>query len=154
MTVKAKLCIDAGCGENCQPGFVGMDKRKLKGVDVTHDLEVFPWPFEDGSAEVIKMSHVFEHIKPWLTIDLINECWRILKVGGKLVISAPYGYSYRFIQDPTHCNPINEATFAYFDPREDLYNVYKPKPWTVELCYWQVHGDIEVSMSKMNGAGK
>lgn len=146
---KAKLCIDAGCGNNCQPGFVGMDKRALKGVDVVHDIEDIPWPFETESAEVIKMTHVLEHIKPWLILDLFAECHRILKLDGKLLISMPYGVSYRFVQDPTHCNPMNEASFAYFDPKEPLYQVYKPPPWTVEMCYWMVTGDIEVCMSKI-----
>ena len=153
MKIKGKLCIDAGCGDNRQPGFVGMDKRQLDGVDVVHDIEDIPWPFEPGSAEIIKMTHVVEHLKPWLFLDVINECWRVLKPDGKLLISAPYGVNYRFVQDPTHCNPINEATFAYFDPNEKLYEVYKPPPWKVDLCYWHVHGDIEVSMSKLNGGG-
>ena len=34
--MKAKLNLDVGCGENCQPGFVGMDIRKVKGVEIIH----------------------------------------------------------------------------------------------------------------------
>lgn len=35
--------LDIGCGGNKQEGFIGMDKRELPGVDIIHDLEVFPW---------------------------------------------------------------------------------------------------------------
>ncbi len=31
---KAGILLDIGCGGNKQKGFVGMDKRKLKGVDI------------------------------------------------------------------------------------------------------------------------
>lgn len=152
--VEAKLCLDIGCGDNCQPGFVGMDIRKLKGVEVVHDAEIFPWPFEEEEAAVVKMSHLVEHIKPWLTIDLIDECWRVLEIEGQLLISTPYGGSFRYYQDPTHCNPWVEATAAYFDPREPLYQIYKPKPWRIENLFWTVHGDIELVMNKIKEAGK
>lgn len=152
--IKAKLCIDVGCGEKIQPGFIGMDKRKLDDVEIVHDAEVFPWPFEDNSVSVIKMSHFVEHVKPWLTVDLINECWRILEPDGKLLISTPYAGGFRYWQDPTHCNGFNEATFSYFDPREPLYQIYRPKPWRIDNLFWQIHGDIEVSMTKINGENK
>ena len=146
--VKGKLCIDVGCGDNCQPAFVGMDKRDLDGVDIVHDVEVFPWPVEDDSVHVLMMSHIVEHIKPWLQIDFMNEAWRVLKQGGLLLISTPYGGSYRYNQDPTHCAPWNEATVAYFIKDTGLYNVYKPKPWSLEKCNYYIQGDLEVVLRK------
>lgn len=151
--VKAKLCLDIGCGQNIQPGFVGMDKRKLPGVEIVHDIEVFPWPFKAGEASVIKMSHVVEHIKPWFQLDLINECWRVLAMGGTLAVSTPYGGSYRYFQDPTHCSPWVEATVAYFDPREPLWTIYEPKPWQIQDCYWKIYGDLEFTMIKIEEKG-
>ena len=154
MDIKGKLCLDVGCGSNIQPGFVGMDKRKLPGVDIEHDIEVIPWPIDDGAASVIKMSHVVEHIKPWLTIGLMDECWRVLEVGGTLAISTPYGGSYRYYQDPTHCNGWNEATLAYFDPRESLYPVYRPKPWHITYAFWRIYGDVEATFEKIAEGGQ
>ena len=104
------ILLDIGCGENKNKGFVGMDKRPLEGVDIVHDLEVFPYPLEDESCNTIVGSHIVEHIKPWLMIDFMNELWRLLKPDGQLAFSLPYGWSFGFIQDPTHCNPCNEAT--------------------------------------------
>ena len=31
--------LDVGCGSNKQHGYVGMDIRKIKGVDIVHDAE-------------------------------------------------------------------------------------------------------------------
>ena len=144
------ILLDIGCGGNKQPGFVGMDKRELEGVDIVHDLEVFPYPLEDEECLTIKGSHIYEHIKPWLSIDFMNELWRLLKVDGQLMLSMPYGWSYGYIQDPTHCNPANEATFQYFDKDSPLYNIYKPKPWHIEFCSWQQTGNLEVILRKVS----
>lgn len=143
--------LDIGCGENKQPGFVGMDKRNLPGIDVVHDLEVFPWPLEDECCSVIVASHILEHIKPWLTLDIFNEMWRVMKPGGQLAIALPYAGSPGFWQDPTHCNGFNEATFQYFDPAYPLYQIYKPKPWRIEKGFpvWQATGQLEVMMVKI-----
>lgn len=149
--------LDVGCGANKQLGFVGMDKRQVKGpdgkdiVDVIHDIEVFPWPFADESVLDILCSHIIEHIKPWLMVDFMDEMWRVMKPGGQLVISMPYGVSYPYVQDPTHCNPCNEATFQYFDPRFPLYKIYEPKPWLISFGFptWIAGGWLELLMRKL-----
>jgi predicted SAM-dependent methyltransferase len=145
---KLKFNLDIGCGENCQKGFVGLDKRNLPGVEIVHDIEVFPWPIETESVDVAMMSHLVEHIKPWLTIDVMDECWRILKDGAMLFVSTPYAGTFRYFQDPTHCNPWNEATTEYFVKGTPLYDVYKPKPWKLEKRVWHIHGDLEFVLTK------
>ena len=124
MPIKKGIMLDIGCGGNKQPSFTGMDRRELPGVDIVHDLEVFPYPLEDESCLTIVGSHIVEHIKPWLMLDFMNELWRILIPGGQLALSMPYGVSYGFVQDPTHCNSVNEATWTYFDPDHPLYQIY------------------------------
>lgn len=145
------ILLDIGCGESKRPGFVRLDKRDLPGIDIVHDLEVFPYPIEDESVLVIVGSHIIEHIKPWLMIDFMNELWRILKPLGQIAFIHPYGYSDGFIQDPTHCNPCNEVTWQYFDNRSALYDIYKPKPFNIEHGFpqWQANGNLEVLMRKI-----
>ena len=142
--------LDIGCGDNKQQGFLGMDKRQLEAVDVVHDLESFPYPFEDDSCLVIKGSHIVEHIKPWLMIDFMNELWRIMKVDGQLLLSHPYGVNSLFVQDPTHCNPCSEVTWQYFDSRQPLHGIYKALPWLIADGFpvWQATGNMEVVMRK------
>lgn len=144
-----EILLDVGCGSHKQEGFVGMDNRALPGVDVVHDVEDLPWPFEEGSVDGIVMSHLMEHIKPWLTIDVMNEAHRILKEGGQLFVMMPYGTSFGYTQDPTHCNPWNEVTPTYFDPEmNSLYSVYTPKPWKIESCYVDPKENLEIVFKK------
>jgi len=144
------LNLDLGCGDSIRDGFIGMDKRPLPNVAIVHDLEVFPYPIPDGVVNTIIMSHVIEHIKPWLMLDLMNEVWRILKVGGKIALSLPYGVGHGFVQDPTHCNPCNETTWEYFSPDHYMWNIYKTKPFFIEMNTWQEGGFMEVLLRKIS----
>jgi predicted SAM-dependent methyltransferase len=141
--------LDVGCGFNKQDGFIGMDKRSLPNVDIVHDVEVFPWPIPSGSCGVILMSHLVEHIKPWLTIDLMDEAWRVMASNGVLLVATPYARSYGYLQDPTHCNPWVEATVTYFVKGQPLYEIYKPKPWKAEKVTWNNHGNLEFVLRKI-----
>jgi SAM-dependent methyltransferase len=143
--------LDIGCGENKQGGgFVGIDKRDLPGVDIVHDLEVFPYPLPDECCLVIVGSHIIEHIKPWLTIDFMNELWRIMKPEGQLALCTPYAGSPGYWVDPTHCNGFVAGTFQYFDPDYPLWQIYKPHPWKIEKGFpvWQVTGNLEILLRK------
>jgi len=147
---KSGIDLDVGCGSNKQPHFLGMDRRKTPVVDIVHDAEIFPWPLPDNSCNKVLMSHLVEHIKPWLMIDLMDEIWRVLKLGGQLLIAVPYATSFGFYQDPTHCNPCNEATFTYFDPRKYLFRIYEPKPWSLVRNAYQINGNMEIILEKMS----
>jgi hypothetical protein len=152
MRVKAKtgIMLDLGGGNSKRPGFVSIDKRKLPTVDIVHDLEKIPYPLKDESVITMVASHLVEHLKPWLMIDIFNEWWRIGKVECELAISMPYGYSSGFLQDPTHCNACNEATWQYFDPSFPLYKVYEPKPWKIKFGpVYQANGNMEVLLQKI-----
>jgi hypothetical protein len=88
----------------------------------------------------------------------MDELWRVLKVGGEVALSLPHGSSQGYLQDPTHCNACNEATFAYFDPEEPntgglLWQFYKPKPWRIKYLSWNPAANIEVVLVKreLNG---
>jgi len=150
------VAFDVGCGGNKAKGFIGMDIRKLPGVDIVHDLEVFPYPVPDGCCHTIRASHIYEHIKPWLSIKFMDELWRMLKVGGALALGMPYGVNDNYQQDPTHCNPANFATWQYFDPRYPLYDIYEPEQWEIGVGFpaYQQNGNMEVFMEKIKTLNK
>lgn len=147
--------LDIGCGEVKRENFVRLDKRKLPGIDIVHDLEVFPYPLPDDCCLTIVGSHLIEHIKPWFRHQMFNELWRITKVGGRLALNTPYAGSFAFHQDMTHVGPgYNEASFQYLDPRYPLWKIYKLKPWTIVTGFpmWQVNGNLEVVLEKIKEA--
>jgi SAM-dependent methyltransferase len=143
--------LDIACGGNKQEGFTGIDIRALPEVDIVHDLEIFPWPIEDESVNIAIASHFLEHVKPWLSIDILDEVWRVLCFGGTFAASVPYPGSRGFWQDPTHCNGWSEVTWQYFDPGYPLYSIYKPLPWKIKEGFpvWQTNGNLEVIMEKV-----
>jgi hypothetical protein len=99
-----------------------------------------------------------EHLGDWQDstprfVRFMNEVWRVMKPNGQLAIVAPHGYSPGFLQDPSHCNEISEATFAYFDPLEPhaggmLWRIYKPRPWKIESMNWDVSASVEILLRK------
>jgi len=145
--------LDIGCGANKQHGFVGLDIRKLPGVDIVQNLEEFPWPLPNECASMAMASHIVEHINPHggVFLRFMDEVWRVLQPAGKFMIAVPYAGSPGYWQDPTHCNGCNEATWAYFDPLEAggyLYKIYKPKPWKIIESSWNMNGNMEIVLEK------
>ena len=149
------IFLDIGCGGLTQPGWVGLDIRDLPGVDIVHDVEEFPWPLPDGCVKLALASHLIEHINPhkFGFINFMDEVWRIMKEGGEFAISVPHGSSQGYIQDPTHVNPCNEATWDYFCPDREsgLYNIYKPRPWRVKFLTANPSANMEVVLVKISG---
>ena len=156
--------IDLGCGEQKSRGFIGVDFREAPGVDVVQDLTKFPWTaIPDEVAFMVVASHVLEHINPDSPspqlkglIDFMDEVWRILKPEGQFAFVVPYGGNHSYFQDPTHVNPINEITLAYFDPLarnaygqlHNAYTIYRPLPWKIVSCSYAVNGILEVLLEK------
>lgn len=56
--------LDIGCGQNKNPGFIGIDYEAYLGVDIVHNVELFPWPLPDECAHIAVTSHLLEHLNP------------------------------------------------------------------------------------------
>lgn len=148
MCICNSVNLDLGCGPTPQKGFVGIDKRDVGHVDIVWNLETFPWPFPESCGYKILCSHLFEHIDPANSIDFMNELWRVCHPNGQLLMIVPHGRSFGYLQDPTHRNPCNEATWDYFDPmhKSRLWSIYAPKPWKVVRRHYSPTANIEVIM--------
>jgi SAM-dependent methyltransferase len=117
--------LDLACGlSKKDTDYIGVDYIKVDGVDIVHNLTVYPWPFEDESVDEIHTSHYVEHIPHNINnendkrdglIQFMDECYRILKTGGKLNILVPFGSSIRAFQDPTHERFLFKESFYYFN---------------------------------------
>ena len=144
--------LDVGSGENQEPGFINMDRRKLKGVDIVQDVEK-PWSLPDECITLIMARHLVEHINPANQgfLKFMDECWRVLKVGGQMMLVTPYAGSAGYWADPTHINGCTPKTWSYFDPLDSnglFYYQYRPKPWKILKCFFQVDGNMEVLLEK------
>lgn len=103
--------INFGCGEDYKEGWVNVDKCKVK-ADLIYDLDVFPYPFKDSSADYILCRSVLEHLKDY--ISALKEMHRILKSGGMIEIFVPHFSCANAFADPTHKHFFAYKTFDYF----------------------------------------
>jgi SAM-dependent methyltransferase len=109
--------LQLGCGYDVKSGWINHDSVQLPGVDVTHDLNIRPWPWAGNSIDEIWIKDVLEHLPD--TIDVMEEIYRITKPGASIYIAVPYWNSWEAITDPTHVRQFNEFTFNFFDPTKD-----------------------------------
>ena len=109
--------LNLGCGGNIKRGYVNLDKVKLPGVDVVHDLDKFPYPFKNNEFDEILCNHVLEHVSD--IEKAMRELYRILKPNGRLMIIVPYFNSQAAWTDPTHKKAFGYFSFDYFVKNPD-----------------------------------
>lgn len=124
--------LNLGCGNRLIKGAIQHDRIKHRPeINVAHDLNILPWPFEDSSFDKIVALAVFEH----LDIDLVaslNECHRILRPGGQVVIKLPLHDGFNAYDDPTHRWLFSLRSLNQFCPqtkRGREYGFYTPFKW-------------------------
>lgn len=78
--------LNLGSGGIDYPGFLSVDlydKRSNIPMDITK------LDFDNNSVSEIMASHVFEHLNPYHSINILQEWLRVLKPGGKLSMEMP-----------------------------------------------------------------
>jgi hypothetical protein len=106
--MSSPLKLNLGCGRKKLPGFLNVDKEAACAPDQVVDLEVFPWPFADGSAERVVLSHVLEHLgaATEVYLKIIQELYRVCAPDATIEIAVPHPRHDSFLSDPTHVRPI------------------------------------------------
>lgn len=100
--------LDVGCGSS--PLFlhsvrfrdrVGLDKLVESTADAAEGIRLVPHdilterrlPFEDGTFDAVTMLAVFEHIEPGPLGVLLTEIRRVLRPGGRFVMTTPASWT-------------------------------------------------------------
>ena len=106
-----------GCGSDYKFGWVNCDKYPDAQPDLVMDLESFPWPIEDDTADEILLSHVIEHLGGHSDVFLgvMKELYRVCRPGAKIVIRVPDPRHDDYLSDPTHQRPVLPSLFQPFD---------------------------------------
>ncbi|RLC75328.1 MAG: hypothetical protein DRJ03_30440 [Chloroflexi bacterium] len=97
--------LNMGSGEyDKRPGpeWVNVDVRPETDPDVVWDLEKTPYPWPDESADEIVWKDSLEHLSWRVIEDVLEECFRILKKGGRMYVQCPdmEDIARRVILDP------------------------------------------------------
>jgi|SRR5580658_3745398 hypothetical protein len=123
----AEIKLDLGCGRNKTAGFTGLDLYAAD-ADIRCDLFNLPWCeakntpshlvrnplFKDNSVSEIVASHFLEHVPHGIRWRFMEECYRVLKVGGIMRIFVPNWKSERSYGDMTHEWPPVVAMFFFY----------------------------------------
>ncbi len=104
--------LDLGCGLRKTVGAVGVDSVNLFGVDVVHDLNIFPYPFDDNTFDLVIARHSIQHLDKIILV--MEELHRILKIDGELRIYVPHYASDNYNTDPTHKISFGYRSMNYF----------------------------------------
>jgi SAM-dependent methyltransferase len=126
------LRIDLGCGPSKAPGFLGVDRFPLEGVDMVADLNK-SLPFADNSVDLVYASHSLEHIQDLMFT--MSEVYRICKHRAQICIVAPYNEQKLNVANPYHYQVFNEHTSRFWTTHPltevDPADYYHPHagPW-------------------------
>ncbi len=104
--------LNLGSGEFQKEGFINVDYYSISNPDVSHDLNQFPYPFEDNQFELVEADHVLEHLTE--PFKVMGELRRICASGALIHIRVPH-----FSRGFTHADHKRgfDVTFPYyFDP--------------------------------------
>jgi len=111
--------INLGCGNIKEDGWVGIDIRKFPAVDYVLNIGKEKLPFANNSVEEIDADHLFEHFYPEELFFCIEECFRVLKPKGHILIKVPKGDSSAFYVHPDHKIHFVKDTFSFFQVPAD-----------------------------------
>jgi len=117
--------LNMGSGMNPIRGFVNVDK--FGEPDVRHDLESFPWPFKDSSAQLVIFHHSLEHMGQTadVFIGIMKELYRVCAGGAEVMINVPHFRHENFYGDPTHVRVVTPHML-------DLFNLEKCRKWVAD----------------------
>jgi SAM-dependent methyltransferase len=137
--------LDVGCG--IKPYFelfkvdqyIGLEidtpiARKRKVADVFYSGKVFPFP--DESFDSVLCNQVLEHV--FNPTDFLNEIGRVLKPGGKLLLTVP------FVWDE-HEQPWDYARYSSFG----LATLVKERRFRI-ISHYKLRADISVIFQLAN----
>ena len=105
------IALDLGCSKKKRPGCIGIDSSPNSDADIIRDIER-GLPFSDQTVDAIYASHFLEHVRDLNFV--MNECWRVLKIGGVMEISVPHRDAPESDWDPSHVRRFAEETFLYY----------------------------------------
>jgi len=84
----------------------------LKGVDIVHNLNAYPYPFNENEFDEVLCHHVLEHLED--IVKPLEEIWRITRNGARIIIEVPIFPGIGAVIDPTHKSFYTFGTFDYF----------------------------------------
>ncbi|MFM0363164.1 class I SAM-dependent methyltransferase [Paraburkholderia sediminicola] len=131
-TAQRVVKVDLGCGPVKRPGFIGIDRFPLPGVDIATDINK-GIPLPQDSVDYLVASHSLEHFDD--LPNVIHEIHRVCKDRALVTIVAPYSATALNLANPYHVQVFNEHTARFFSNAAETsldaadYNFPSAKNW-------------------------
>ena len=123
--------LNLGCGTDAKKGYINLDKEKLKGVDVVHNLDKYPWPFPNNYFEEVYGQDVIEHMQD--LFKAMKEIHRISKNESIVRLIVPYWHSSAAFY-PNHNYFFNvDSMKSFTEPNRSYDNHYGFKIEKIKL---------------------
>ena len=122
------VVLEAGCGEGYGADLLAGTARRVLGLDydvttVAHVRDRYPrvavaranlvaLPVPDAAVDVVVSLQVIEHL--WEQERFLDECRRVLRPGGRLLVSTPNRITF----SPGRDTPLNPFHTRELDPSE------------------------------------
>ena len=138
MDHRKEKILDFGCGKNKYKDAVGIDFNKNTDADIIHDLNKFPYPFDDNEFDKILCNHILEHLDN--IVQVLEEIHRIGKPDALVIINAPFFTSVDAFADLTHKHFFSARSFDYFTGDFEDFSYYsdiKFRKLKVEIRFWE-----------------
>lgn len=89
-------------------------------------------PFDDNSQDYVYSSHCLEHIEMYN--DVIEDWFRVLKIGGHMIIVVPHQYLYeKKRRAPSKWNEDHKRFYTPASLLSEIENTLKPNTYRVRL---------------------
>ena len=105
--------LNCGCGNDYKEGWTNLDFNSKHKCDINHNLDFFPYPFEDNTFDEILCSEILEHIDDIFLV--LDEIYRISKPNAKITIRVPHWSHYFAWSDLTHKSVFTSRTFNFLN---------------------------------------
>lgn len=137
--------LNLGCGLKKIEGWVNVDRSPACEPDAVVNLEEFPWPFADDSAEEVVLRHVLEHLgaTPDIYLGIFRELYRVCAPDARIRITVPHPRHDDFLSDPTHVRPVTPQGLELFDRAKNREWAAKGMPNSPLGLYLDVDFAIE-----------
>jgi SAM-dependent methyltransferase len=131
--------LSLGCGQKKHPGSIGIDVNSDSHADIIHNLNVFPYPFEEDTFDAVIAENIMEHLDDIVLV--MEELHRITKANGVIHITTPHFTSMDAYSDPTHKHYFSMRSFDYFTGDFNQFAYYSKARFfkrKVEVHFWSL----------------
>lgn len=141
------MILNLGAGKKLRKDAINVDVTDYPGIDEHVDLNEYPWPWDDCSADGIYVSHLMEHFLDQK--EFILECYRVLNHGGFFRIVGPHSSCVSSVGCLGHYRTYSYRTFHDYLSKP-FYMFRLPLFKTVEqrLNWWYEDADAEGNLPK------